>query len=171
MFFACCLCFTIIWDIVSPSLSCSITKSLIYFDKSTANVDLSHVFKSPWICRPSWLTWFRWMKHNFDTCLNKHNVLMVNSTLRPFLYWTTPISSWNLVYPLWHVTNGITSPLMSNFFGIALWFCVISFITFVKSLGPYWHRYIQTTSLPILCYLWTYIALQNKQLVTYFMFT
>jgi hypothetical protein len=26
--------------------------------------------------------------------------------------------------------------LMSNFFGVTLWFCVISFITFVRSLGP-----------------------------------
>jgi len=81
MFFTCCLCFTIIWNIVNPSLSCSITKSLIYYDKWATNANLLPIFKSPWTCRPSWLTWFHWMKHNYNRCLSKYNVFMVNSIL------------------------------------------------------------------------------------------
>jgi hypothetical protein len=38
---------------------------------------------------------------------------------------------------LWPIPDGITFPLMSNVFGATLWFCVISFTTFVRSLGPY----------------------------------
>jgi len=83
IFFTCYLCFVIIWDTVNPNLNCSITKSLILCHKWVANASLSPIFKSPWTCRPSWLTWFYWMKHNFDACLSKYNVLMVNSTLHP----------------------------------------------------------------------------------------
>jgi hypothetical protein len=154
---------------VNSSLSCSITKSLIYFDKWATNENLSPILKSPWTCKPSWLTWFHWMKHNTNTYLNKYNVLMVNSTLHLFLI-EPPHFFLESCVPLWSIPNGITFPLMSNYFGATLWFCVISFKTFVRSLGPYWHWYLQTTNQPILCYLWTYIALQNKQLVTYFMF-
>ncbi len=137
MFFTCCLCFAIIWNIVSPSFSCFITKSLIYSNKWVANGDLSPIFKSPWTCRPYWLTWFHWMKHNFDTCLSKYNVLMVNLVLHP-LFIKPPHFFLESCVPLWPVPNGITFPLilMSNFFGVTLWFCVISFITFVRSLGP-----------------------------------
>jgi hypothetical protein len=69
---------------MSPNLNWSITKSLIFCDKWATNADSSPIFKSPWTFIPSWLTWFHWMKHNFDTCLSKYNVLMVNSTLHPF---------------------------------------------------------------------------------------
>jgi hypothetical protein len=76
------------------------------------------------------------MKHKFNTCLNKYNVLMVNLTLHP-LFIEPPHFFLEFRVPLWHVLDGINFPLMSNFFGIALWFCVISFTTFVRSLGPY----------------------------------
>ncbi len=77
------------------------------------------------------------MKHNFDTCLSKYNVLMVNLVLHP-LFIKPPHFFLESCVPLWPVPNGITFPLilMSNFFGVTLWFCVISFITFVRSLGP-----------------------------------
>jgi hypothetical protein len=81
MFFTCCLCFVMIWDTMGRSFSCSITKFLIFYAKWVTNANLSPIVKSPWTCRLSWLTWFCWMKHNFDRCLNKYNVLMVNSTL------------------------------------------------------------------------------------------
>ncbi len=90
MLLTCYLCFAIIWNIASPSFNCSITKCLIYFNKWAANANLSSIFISPWICTPFCLTWFHWMKHIFDTCLNKYNVLMVNLTLHPFFYKTTP---------------------------------------------------------------------------------
>ncbi len=71
IFFTCYLCFVIIWDTVNPNLNCSITKSLILCHKWVANASLSPIFKSPWTCRPSWLTWFYWTKHNFDACLKQ----------------------------------------------------------------------------------------------------
>jgi hypothetical protein len=122
MLFTCCLCFAIIWDITSPSLSCSITKCLIYSNIWASNADLSSIFKSPSTCRPYCLTWFHWMKHDFDTCLSKYNVLMVNSALHR-LFIKPPHFFLESCVPLWRVTNGITSPLMFNFFGVALWFC------------------------------------------------
>jgi hypothetical protein len=155
---------------VSPSFSCSITKSLISSNKWVANANLSPIFKSPWTCRPSWLTCFHWMKHNSNTCMSKYNVLLVNSALQP-LFIEPPRFFLESHVPRWLVLDGIIFPLMSNFFGARLWFCAISFTTFVRSVRPYWHWYLQTTSQLILHYLWTYIALQNKQLVTYFMFT
>ncbi len=84
MFFTCSLCFAMIWDIVSPSFSFSITKSLICCDRWATNLYISPIFKSPYKCKEFWLTWFRCMKHNFDTCLNKYNVLMVNQLYIPF---------------------------------------------------------------------------------------
>ncbi len=47
--------------------------------------------------------------------------------------------------PLWPIFDGIIFRLMSNFFGIALWFCVISLITFGRLVGPYWRWYLWTT--------------------------
>jgi hypothetical protein len=114
MFFTCYLCFAIIWNIVSPNLSCSITKSLIYYDKWATNANLSSIFKSPWTCKPSWWTWFRWMKHNSNTCLSKYNVLMVNSTLHP-IFIKPPHLFLESRVPLWFVLDGITFPLTSNF--------------------------------------------------------
>ncbi len=96
-FFTCCLGFAIIGETVSPNFNCSITKSLICFDKWAKNVDLSPIFKSPWTCRPFWLKWFCWMKHKFDTCLSKYNDLMVDSILHP-LFIEPPHFFWNLVY-------------------------------------------------------------------------
>jgi hypothetical protein len=79
------------------------------------------------------------MKHNSDTCLNKYNVLMVNLVLHP-LFIEPPHFFLEFHVPLWLVPDGITFPLMSNYFGVALWFCVISFTTFVKSLGPHYKQ-------------------------------
>ncbi len=76
------------------------------------------------------------MEHNFDTCLNKYNILMVNLALHR-LFIKPPHLTLESHVPLWPVPNGIIFPLMSNFFGTTLWFCVISFTTFLKSLGPY----------------------------------
>jgi hypothetical protein len=116
MFFTCCLCFAMIWDTMGPSLSCSITKFLISYDKWVVNANLSPMVKSRWTCRLSWLTWFCWMKHNFDTCLSKYNVLMVNSILHPFFIEPSHffLKSYLL---LWPIPGGIIFPLMSNFFG------------------------------------------------------
>jgi len=47
--------------------------------------------------------------------------------------------------PLWAIFDGIIFPPMSNFFGIVLWFCIISLITFVRLMGPYWRWYLWTT--------------------------
>jgi len=138
MFFTCCQCFNMIWNTMSPSFSRSITKSLINCYKWATNTYISLIFNSPCTCIPSWLTWSHWIKHNFDTCLNKYNVLMVNSTLH--LFFIEP-PHYTLVANLWW----ITFPLMSNVFGGALWFCLISLTTFVISLGSYWHWYLQTT--------------------------
>jgi len=142
MFFTCCLCFAMIWNTMSPSLNCSITKSLIPCDERVANANLSPIFKSPWTCRPFWLTWFCWMKHNFDACLNRYNVLMVNLVLRP-LFIEPPHFFLKSCVPLWQVLDRITIPLMSIFLGVALLFCVMSLTTFVRSLGPYWHCYLR----------------------------
>jgi hypothetical protein len=158
MLLTCCLCFAIIWDIANPSLSCSIIKCLIYSNKWVANADSSSIFKPSWTCTPSCLTWFRWMKHKFDTCLSKYNVLMVNLALHP-LFIKPPHFSWNLVYPYGLSLMRLLVHWCSIFLELHCDFVVISFTTFVKSLEPYWHWYLQTTSQPILCYLWTYIAL------------
>jgi hypothetical protein len=109
MFFTCCLCFAIIWNIVSQCYSCSITRYLICSNKRTTYTNLSPILKSPWTCKPSWLTWFRWMKHNFDTCLSKYNVLMVNLTLHP-LFIEPPHFFLEFHVPLWLVLDGITFP-------------------------------------------------------------
>jgi hypothetical protein len=138
MFFTCYLCFVIIWNNVNPSLSCSITKFLISCDKWAKNVNLSSIFKSPWTCKTAWLTWFCWLKHNSNTCLSKYNVLMVNLVLHTLFIEPSHFFLESHV-PLWLVPYGIILPLMSNFFGVALWWCVISLTTFVRSLGPYQH--------------------------------
>jgi hypothetical protein len=96
----------------------------------TINVDLSPIFKSS--CKPSSLTWFHKMKHNFNTCLNKYNIVMLISTLHhffieaPHFFLESPLPSWDC-------------------FGIDVQFfwmhikvlCNIQVMTFVKSLGPY----------------------------------
>jgi len=131
--FTCCLCFALIWDTIGPSLGCSITKFLISYDKWVVNANLSPIVKSPWTCRLFWLTWFCWMKHNCGTCLSKYNVLMVNST--PHLFFIEPSHLFlKSCVPLWPIPDGIIFPLMSNFVRVN---CVIFFITFVRSLGPY----------------------------------
>ncbi len=142
MFFTYYLCFVIIWHNVSPNLSCSITKSLIPCDKWVANANLSPILKSPWTCRPSWLTWFYWMKHNFDACLNKYNVSMVYLVIDLFFI-EAPHFFMEYCLSLWPITNGTIFPLMSNFFGVLLWFSVMSLTTSVKSWGPNWHWYLQ----------------------------
>jgi len=60
---------------------------------------------------------------------------MVNSTLHLFI--KPPHFFLKSHVPLWPIPDGITFPLMPNFFGATLWFCVISFTKFVRSLGPY----------------------------------
>ncbi len=59
------------------------------------------------------------MKHNFDTCLSNYNVLMGNLTLHP-LFIQPPHFFLKSRVPLWLIPDGITFPLMSIFFGVAL---------------------------------------------------
>ncbi len=142
MFFTCCLCFVIIWNNVNSSLSCSITKSLVSCDKWATNVNLSPIFKSPWTCKSSWLTWFCWMKHNFNTCLRAQIQRLngeFNST--PSFYKTIPF------FPRTSCTL-VASPLW-DYFSIDVqffWSCIVVMCNILnnilRSLEPYWHWYL-----------------------------
>jgi hypothetical protein len=96
----------------------------------TINVNLSPIFKSS--CKPFSLTWFHKMRHNFNTCLNKYNIEMLNSTLHRFFiealhfFLDSPL-------PLW-VCFGIDVQIFWMHIKVL---CNIQVITFVKSLGPY----------------------------------
>ncbi len=101
--FTCWIWFAMIWNIANSSLSYSITKSLISYNKWAKNVDLSPNFKSMCTCRPFWLI-----------CLSKYNVLMVNSVFHPFFI-KPPHFLLESHVSLWQIFDGITFPLMSKF--------------------------------------------------------